>query len=140
MPEPLTREAFLSSLLAQDHATGSPQLKEFRIKLQTLLEHAESTERRYRMARGVAAFITLLVSLSIVPLMHFQMLESGWVMWLFFGALLVSTSISLGLTWLYNGKYVPRVDRARDELQAAIVKDLQQQVAELSRRLMSKSE
>ena len=140
MPEPLTRDAFLSSLLAQDHATGSPQLKEFRIKLQTLLEHAESTERRYRRVRGVAAFITLLVSLSIVPLTYWQLMESGWMLWLFFGTLFASTSVSLGLTWLYNGKFVPRVDRTRDELQAAIVKDLQHQVAELSRRLTPKSE
>lgn len=73
-----------------------------------------------------------------MPLIYWQLMESGWVLWLFFAALFVSTSVSLGLTWLYNGKFVPHVDRTRDELQAAIIKDLQHQVAELSRRLMPK--
>jgi hypothetical protein len=140
MPEPHKRDAFLASLLAQDRAISSPQLKEFRSKLQELLDHAERTERRYRKLRGVSALITCIISFSIVPLMYGKLLESPWVMGAWFTALLVSTAVALGLTWAYNGKFLPRVERTRNDLQVAIVNDLQQQVADLSRRLMPKAE
>ena len=107
------------------------------MKLQTLLEHAETTERKYRKVRGVAALMTVVICLAIVPLMYWQLLEPGWLLWLYFAAVFVSASISLGLTWRYNARFVPYVERTRDELQIAIVKDLQQQVAELSQRVSS---
>ncbi len=69
-----------------------------------------------------------------------DVLESPWATGAHLTALLVSSGVSLGLTRAYSGKYLPRMERTRDDLRAASVTDLQQQFADLSRRLMPKPE
>ena len=129
-------------LLAQDQEINDTQLKEFRMQLEQKLEAWEASSQRVRRAlvRTIALFLLLyLIGIFFMPMFQLGQREmkggmqslytaiiGGW-----FVATVLTFAVGLWMLILYLYKYAPALKRARFDTQAAMILELQQQVAQL---------
>ena len=107
------------------------------MNLEASIQHLEQRARVIHRASlwGFGVFITCI--LLAIPLKMFGFAEYEWVRWIWSGCGLIAMFTTGVLTGVYSYKYRPALHRAKDDLQSTMIAQLQQQVAELSRKLGS---
>ena len=127
----------VEDLLSQDAAVSSFQFEEFRMSLEITIQRLEQRARAVRRASlwGLGIFVTCV--LLIIPLVMFGLSENQWVRLVWSGCGLIAMFTTGVLTGIYSYRYRPALHRAKSDLQSTMMAQLQQQVAELSRRLDS---
>ena len=116
----------VSRLVAQDPEINQSQMKEFRMQLEQTLELSEAKAqqtRRWILIAWLVYFFSMaccMLNLGSVPM---------------FVVLLTAMTIGGLLLALYLIKDGPRVSRARFDLQAAMMLELQEQVRELQQQI-----
>jgi hypothetical protein len=135
MSENQPARKFAEELISQDTVVSALQSEEFRMNLEKTLESIQNRAQSVRRASRIAAWIAIGCVLTILPLVMFRLFtdyESVMIIWNIctWTALLVAGTLGT----LYKHKYCPAVDRAKNDLQTSMIKELQQQVAILIRQ------
>ena len=139
MSENHPHRARVEGLLSQDAAVSSFQFEEFRLNLESSIEDLKKRARAIRRASlwGLGIFITCVV--SVIPLEMLGLFEKyQWVPFVWSGCGLVAMFTTGVLAGIYQYRFRPALDRAKDELQSTMFAQIQQQVAELSHKLDSR--
>lgn len=136
MSEDRPQRRRLEDLLSRDPAVASFQFEEFRVKLEASIHRLERRARAIRRASFCGLGIIIACIVAPVPL---GMLGVPlWVVKLVFGFGVAAMFATGLLTGLYQYRYQPALDRLKGELQSAMFAQLQQQIAEISRKLESR--
>ena len=142
MSEQKLRQQRVKQLVTQDPEINENQMKEFRMQLEQTLElseaKAQQTRRRIVIAMlvylgSMAGYVFYLsnwgnahrsaTALMVGQFIVFPLVVASFAAMIIGGLLLV----------LYLIKYLPRLSRARFDLQTAMMLDLQQQVKQLQK-------
>ena len=105
------------------------------MNLEASIQHLEQRARIVRRASLWGIGILISCVLSVLPLELFGLSKYEWVLPVWSGCGLVTMLATMVLTGIYSYRYRPALKRARNDLQSTMIAQLQQQVAELSRRL-----
>ncbi len=154
MPEQDLHAERVKKLLAQDSEINDAQAKEFRVQLEQSLQSWEEKTKKARRR----VFIALAVYLGVMSLFwSYAVLwrhapevllrqapehagvppRGGAPPWLIYVPVILAAAITnVWLIALYLLKYVPRLNRARFDLQMAMTLELQQQVKQLHEELL----
>jgi outer membrane murein-binding lipoprotein Lpp len=138
MNERQSQPARIDALLSQDRAVSSFNFEEFRVKLEASIRQLEERARTIRQAQlcGLGVFLFCVVS---VFLMQVSGIELPRWMRLVLGASGVTAILTTGvLAAIYQYRYAPAVTRAKSDLTSTMIAELQQQVADLSRKVDGK--
>jgi len=142
--------SFAELLLAQDQPLSESQFKEYRMQLEEKLASAVRLEKRVRLVAIVAwiAAIVLPLAVAVVdriargmsPLPPIRLgipPEVHAAPGTFASVLGVIYMVTISFAWLVGLLYLiksrPSLRRAREEYQAALLADLQRQIAEIKR-------
>ncbi len=127
----------LEDLLSQDADVSSFQFDEFRANLEESIMNLEQRARIIRRATlwALAIFIICVVLLPLAGLSGISNYE--WVRWVICGSCLVAMFTTGVLAGIYQYKYAPILARTKADLTSTMIAQLQQQVADLSRKLDS---
>src|SRR4029079_6507560 len=127
----------IARLVAQDPEITQDQMKEFRMQLEHTLELSEAKERQTRRRIVLAGATYLLALFGVFCLLNWRSAHQsgagaggGWPVYpllALYVALFASLAIGVLLVVTYLLKYLPRLSRARYDLQAATMAELQQQ-------------
>jgi uncharacterized membrane protein YqjE len=126
------------ALVSQDEAVSSFNFEEFRMKLEASIQQLEGRARTIRRATlwGLGIFLFCVVS---VPMMQVSELAVHHWVRLVWGITGVVAMLTTGvLAAIYQYRYAPALTRARSDLTSTMIAELQQQVADLSRKVNSK--
>ena len=126
----------IDDLMSQDHAVTSFAYDEFRKQLEASIQRLEHRARVIRLAShwSLGALITCI--LCTLPLEMFGLFAKyEWVRPVWSGCGVVVMLITAVLAGIYQYRYQPALNRAKSDLQAALFAQLQQQIADLGRRL-----
>lgn len=142
MAEPNSKRVRVERLLAQDPEINAQKVKEFRMQLEESLEAWETNAKRVRRGILITAAIYL-TGMFVPPLLigsqatHYTtfVFVKGLIAWAVIIAGLASFAIGAYLIGLYFFKYAPGLRRARFDLQAAMMRELQQQVEQLRQEI-----
>jgi len=117
---------------------SSFNFEEFRMKLEASIRQLEGRARTVRRATlwGLGIFLLCVVSGPLMQVSGFA--DRHWVL-LVWGASGVIAMFTTGvLAAVYQYRYAPALTRARSDLTSTMIAELQQQVADLSRKVNSK--
>ena len=136
MRENITHRKQVAALVAQDPEINDSRLKEFRMQLEQSLAKWERDGRVVRRAGWIAAAVSILGMFTILPLQAIPALrQNAVVLFLWCLIWLASLVVAGFFIVLYREKYAPGINRARFDLQVAMIHELQQQLEELRRRV-----
>lgn len=118
-------------LLAADAPVSDEAFREYRMQLESKLDKAVRMERYARITM-IGLWIAVLVNMAIV-----SMLMSVWkihseAVGAFHAVLVIAAWVE---TIFYFARYRVKLTRTKDEIQMALLQNLTQQVAALTRRL-----
>ncbi len=135
MREKLSPQSGVERLLAQDAALESFPFEESRMRLDASIRRLEQRARAVNRASlcGLGVFIAFV--LATMPLQALGAFEPQWARMLWSGCGLAAMLITGVLTAIYSYRYRPALERAKGELLATTIAQLQQQVAELGRKV-----
>ena len=139
MSENHPHHARVEALLSQDTVVSSFQFEEFRVNLESSIEDLKRRARAMRRASlwGLGIFLTCCV--LVIPLEMIGLFEKyQWARIVWSGCGLVAMFTTGVLAGIYQYRFEPALERAKDELQSTMFAQLQQQVAELSHKLDSR--
>jgi hypothetical protein len=123
---------FADELVSQDSGVSQFDFGGFRMNLDKTLQSIERRARSVRRASLIASAVTIAIMVLTI------LSTATGVIWMFvvlgvcFYLALIAAGVLLELYWY---KYRPAVDRARSDLQIAMIADLQRQIVALSQRL-----
>jgi hypothetical protein len=130
--------------LAQDPEINDIQMKEFRMQLEQSLEACEQKAKRVRrrILIGLAVYVVcMVIYIALMSRWGNAVPNPAAVLWrqyflvAFLVAAMAAGLIGLSLIVRYIFVYVPKLTRARFELQKSLLLELQQQVKQLQERL-----
>jgi hypothetical protein len=127
-----SRVARVARLIAQDREIGAVRSEEFHMKLEASLTKWERLGQLVRRAAWVTGGIAVLCMLAVLPIQASPQLRESRAVAL--AVCLVgfgSFAVTGVLLMLYRERYAPAATRARFDVQAALVRELQQQVESL---------
>jgi hypothetical protein len=135
MKENRPEQTRIEDLLSQDAVVSSFEFDEFRQNLEESLHRLEERARVIRRASlwGLGIFLACIA--SIIPLEMLGLTKYEWVAFVWSGCGTVAMFATGVLAGIYQYKYQPALNRAKSELQSTMFAQLQQQVAEISRKL-----
>ncbi len=135
MNESESQPTRLNALLVQDEAVSSFNFMEFRMKLEASIRQLERRARAVRRATllvlGVFLFCVLLGPLMQV--LGFAEHQGLRFIWSGTGVIMMFTTGVLAA--IYQYRYAPALTRAKSDLTSTTIAELQQQVADLSRKV-----
>ena len=144
MPEQNLRQLGVKKLLAQDPEINDTQLKEFRMQLDQSIELLEqkSQRTRRRILIALAVYLAGIVigwCFAVVWRDAAPIAEAAIVRGLvFLPVVIAALAAALAGIWLvalYVFKYAPQLNRARFDVQMAMILELQQQVRQLQENM-----
>lgn len=132
-------EDFGSKLLEQDKSLDTPRYEEHRMQLERQLARAESRER---LAKRVV-IAALLVAAAVFPILASRVFGSPDPLDKEATVLSIAAGLLYTLAWVtvfvgvasYYSRFLPRVRRAREELQAETIRELRRDISELHQLL-----
>ena len=128
----------IEDLVAQDAEVRSFNFEEFRMKLESSIQDLERYARIVNRALWWTFGVFLTCALLVVPLEASGIFDRyGWLRLVWLGVGQVALLVTIVLAVIYSYRYRPALKRAKNDLQSAMIAQLQQQVAELSRKLDS---
>ena len=130
---------FASELLRQDATLQSPQYQEHRMQLEQQLIRAESRERLTKRV-VIGALLTAVAAFAVLASQALGSPDPGdkdATIWS------VAAGVIYALAWAtvfigvasYYSRFLPRVRRAREELQAQTIREIRSDIQELRRLL-----
>jgi len=140
MPDRDLHEQRLKKLLAQDPEINHAQLEEFRMQLDQSLESWEEKAKktRRRILIALAVYLPALIACQFLAAQWHDAAPNdavamvrGLVYWPFVISGLAAALAGIWLGALYIFKYVPRLQRARFDVQTSMLLELQEQVRQL---------
>lgn len=136
MSENHSHRARVEALLSQDTVVSSFQFEEFRENLESSIEDLKRRACAIRRASQWGLGIFLTWGVLVLPLEMFGLFDDyQWTRIVWKGCGLIAMFTTGVLAGIYQYKFQPALDRAKDELQSTMFAQLQQQVAELSHKL-----